>query len=85
MACPPNWFRRADTSRIPKASFFWEANLANSAEEMTGADTPRSMASSTVQRPSPESATTPSILSKPDSGRRARSASSRSQLRTTDP
>ena len=54
-AWPPNWLRSADTSRRPKASFFWEANRANRAEEMTGADTPRSMASSTVQRPSPES------------------------------
>ena len=35
---------------------------------MTGADTPRSMASSTVQRPSPESTTTASIWSKPDIG-----------------
>ncbi len=84
-AWPPNWLRRADTRRSPKASFFWEANRANRAEEMTGAETPRSMASSTVQRPSPESTTTPSIWSNPDSGRRARSASSSSQDRTTEP
>ena len=52
---------------------------------MTGADTPLSMASSTVHRPSPESATTPSIASNPDPGRRARSANSSSHERTTDP
>ena len=67
-ACPPNWLRRAETSRRPKASCFCEAKRAKRAEEMTGADTPRSIASSTVQRPSPESATTPSIGSKPELG-----------------
>ena len=52
---------------------------------ITGAGTSRSIASCTVQRPSPESATQPFRCVRSWSLSKARSASSRSQERTTDP
>ncbi len=54
-AWPPNWLRSAATAFIAGDSSCREANLANRAAEITGAGTARSIASSTVQRPSPES------------------------------
>ena len=54
-AWPPNWLRSAATAFIAGESSWREANRANSAAEMTGIGTALSIASSTVQRPSPES------------------------------
>src|SRR2546430_9531246 len=52
---------------------------------MTGAGTSRCIASSTVQRPSPESSTNPLIVVRSASFSKARAASSLSQERTTLP
>src|SRR5450755_4235814 len=84
-AWPPNWLRRAESILSWYESGSWEAKRVNNDVAITGAETPRSMASWAVQRPSPESATTPLMSSKPAPGRRARSANSRSQLRTIEP
>jgi hypothetical protein len=52
---PPNWPRRAATACIVGELCWREAKRAKSEAEMTGIGTDRAMASSTVQRPSPES------------------------------
>ena len=54
-SCPPNWPRRAATACMVGELCWREANRANSEAEMTGIGTERAIASSTVQRPSPES------------------------------
>ncbi len=51
--------RNAATARIAGESSWREANRANNAAEITGAGTEWLIASSTVQRPSPESCTQP--------------------------
>ena len=56
-ACPPNWWRSAATAFIAGESSWREANRANSAAEITGSGTACRIASSIVQRPSPESST----------------------------
>ena len=53
---PPNWPRSAATACIVGDSCWREANRANSDAEITGIGTELAIASSTVQRPSPESA-----------------------------
>ena len=53
--CPPNWPRSAATACIVGELDWREAKRAKSEAEMTGIGTERAMASSTVQRPSPES------------------------------
>ena len=53
---PPNCPRSAATAFMVGDSSWREANRANSEAEMTGMGTELAMASSTVQRPSPESA-----------------------------
>ena len=62
-----------------------ERNRASSDSVMTGAGTSRSMASFTVQRPSPESSTYPLSADRSTSFANARSASSLSHERTTLP
>src|SRR5579864_2046628 len=84
-ACPPNSFRSAAIIFIANESSWREAKRANSASAVTGAGTFSSIASSTVQRPSPESATYPLICSSAGSAASARSARSNSHERTTDP
>ena len=54
-ACPPNWLRNAATAFMVGESSWRERNLANNAAAMAGTGTLRRIASSTVQRPSPES------------------------------
>ena len=54
-AWPPNWLRRAAMVFMAIESGCWDTNRAYSAAEITGVATPRSIASCTVQRPSPES------------------------------
>ena len=54
-AWPPNSPRSAATAFIVGDSSWREANRANSEAEMTGIGTELAIASSTVQRPSPES------------------------------
>src|SRR5882724_3274899 len=56
-ACPPNSWRSAAITLAPKDSSWRERNRASSDNVMTGAGTSRCIASSTVQRPSPESST----------------------------
>ena len=56
-ACPPNSFRSAAMTLAPNESGWRDRNRARSDRVMTGAGTSRSMASCTVQRPSPESST----------------------------
>ncbi|MET4729315.1 hypothetical protein ABIE09_003128 [Lysobacter enzymogenes] len=57
IACPPNSLRIAASSLSAKESFSRERKRSISEAVMTGADTSRSIASATVQRPSPESST----------------------------
>jgi hypothetical protein len=54
-ACPPNCWRSAAITRIASGSSCREANRANRAAVITGAGVAVAIASSTVQRPSPES------------------------------
>ncbi len=56
-AWPPNWLRIAASSLSENESVSRERSRSISASEITGAATLRSIASATVQRPSPESAT----------------------------
>src|SRR5439155_4986607 len=84
-ACPPNSARSAASIRSLNESSWRERKRRNSESASTGAGTPRSIASSTVQRPSPESSTYPRIFSRPGSLPNARSASSSSHERTTLP
>jgi len=56
-AWPPNCWRSAATARIAGEDSCREANRANSAAEITGSGTAWVIASSIVQRPSPESST----------------------------
>src|ERR687888_213433 len=85
-AWPPNWLRSAALTFAAKSPCRRESKRANSADVMTGIGTRRSMASSTVQRPSPESSTHPSIpASSLPSSSNARHASSQSHERTTEP
>src|SRR5581483_370497 len=56
-ACPPNCARSAATAFIAGDWSWRDTNRANRAAEITGAGTRLLMASSTVQRPSPESST----------------------------
>ena len=55
--CPPNWWRSAATILLAGELSSREANLAKRAAVMAGAGTALAIASSTVQRPSPESST----------------------------
>ena len=57
IACPPNSLRIAASSLSAKESFSRERKRSINEAVMTGADTSRSIASATVQRPSPESST----------------------------
>src|SRR6266702_215119 len=57
IACPPNWLRMADNSLSVNESASRERRRSSNDRVMTDAGTPNSMASATVQRPSPESAT----------------------------
>src|SRR6185503_19101005 len=57
-ACPPNLARIIARSLRAASERPWLENRAISAIVITGAGTPSSTASSAVQRPSPESATT---------------------------
>ena len=54
-AWPPNWFRNADTAFIVGESSCRDRNRANNDAAMPGTGTRSRIASSTVQRPSPES------------------------------
>ena len=66
--------------------FSWrDRNLACRAAVIVGVGIPLSTDSTTVQRPSPESATKGAIPVKAGSFARASAASSRSQERTTEP
>ena len=56
-AWPPNSLRSAATTLAEKESSWRDAKRANSESMSTGAGTLLSIASSTVQRPSPESST----------------------------
>src|SRR5699024_3519669 len=86
IVCPPNWLRRAEiTFMLTSSSRCCEVKRANSAADMTGAETPASTASCTVQRPSPESAATDAMPSSSGVSSRARTRRSRSQERTTLP
>ena len=63
-AWPPNSFRRAAMTLPPNESSWRERRRMSKDSVITGAGTSSSMASATVQRPSPESATNPfSVLS----------------------
>ena len=62
-----------------------DPNRISSERVMTGAGTLRSIASCTVQRPSPESSTYPRMPARSAPSAKARSASSLSQERTTLP
>ncbi len=84
-ACPPNCWRSAATAFIAGDSACREENRANSAAEMTGSGTACAMASSIVQRPSPESSTQPSSWSRRGSSLSASTSRSSSQERTTVP
>ena len=84
-ACPPNSFRSAAMTLAPKESAWRERNRVSSDSVMTGAGTSRSIASCTVQRPSPESSTYPLSAARSASFANARSASSLSHERTTLP
>ena len=75
--------RRSPWPRKTRPAGRRSARRASSAS--TGTGTAASTASCTVQRPSPESSTYPRICSRPGSACSARSRSSSSQLRTTDP
>ncbi len=55
-ACPPNWFRRAASTLCVKSPLPREYIRAYSEAVITGVGTSRAVASSIVQRPSPESA-----------------------------
>src|SRR3546814_15581051 len=55
IACPPNSLRIADSSLLANESPSRERRRAISDWVITGAGTSRSIASATVQRPSPES------------------------------
>src|SRR5690606_20233579 len=83
LACPPNWWRSAATAFIAGESSWREAKRANSAAEITGSGTAWSIASSTVQRPSPESATQSSMLASSGSASSASTSRSSSHDRTT--
>jgi hypothetical protein len=54
-AWPPNWLRRAATALMAGESSWREVKRAKSEAAITFIGTPRRMASSTVQRPSPVS------------------------------
>ncbi len=56
-ACPPNSLRNAASTLAPYESSCRERKRVSSERVMTGAGTSWSMASWTVQRPSPESST----------------------------
>ena len=56
-AWPPNWLRSAALTLAANDSSWREAKRANSAAVITGAGTSSLIASSIVQRPSPESST----------------------------
>ena len=58
-AWPPNSLRSAAMTLAPNESVWRERKRMSSESVMTGAGTSRSIASCTVQRPSPESATQP--------------------------
>lgn len=57
VAWPPNWWRRTDTIFIAGELSARDAKRANSAAVIAGAGMALAIASSTVQRPSPESLT----------------------------
>src|SRR6185503_398394 len=82
---PPNSRRIAESRRFAKSSWSRELKRAKSAVASTGTGTPASTAALIVQRPSPESATSPRKPSRP--GLRARAALVRasSHERTTLP
>src|SRR5271154_1514317 len=85
-AWPPNWLRRAASTRSAKSPFPRERKRAYSDAVITGVGTSWAVASAIVQRPSPESAVKPSIAPRSlPSASNARAASSHSHERTTEP
>jgi len=56
-ACPPNWLRSAASSRSPNGLFWRDLKRVKSEAVSTGIGTLRSIPSTSVQRPSPESST----------------------------
>src|ERR1700687_2807461 len=88
-ACPPNWLRSAATSfsaKVPSAPLSArDRKRANSDIVIIGIETPLSIASCTIQRPSPESTTNPLMWRRPGSRCNASAVSSRSHDRTTLP
>src|SRR6185369_11835425 len=84
-AWPPNSLRSAAMTLAPNESVWRERKRACSESVITGAGTSRSIASCTVQRPSPESATQPLIAESDASRANAAAASSLSHDRTTLP
>src|SRR5688572_8192483 len=82
---PPNSWRIADSNRFAKSSWLRELKRANNAVARTGTGTPASTAVLTVQRPSPESATSPRNPSSVGLRASAALVRSSSQERTTLP
>ena len=72
-------------ARISTSVSSCDTNRANSEAAMTGAATPRRTASSTVQRPSPESAAVGAMPSKPGFSSSPFTSRSSSHDRTTEP
>src|ERR1043166_826141 len=84
-ACPPNSLRSAAITLAPNDSSWRDRNRACSDSVITGAGTSRSIASCTVHRPSPESATQPLSDASDASRSNAFAASALSHDRTTLP
>src|SRR5215216_6204166 len=85
-AWPPNWLRSAALTFAANAFWPRELKRSNSDVVMTGIGMRFSIASSTVQRPSPESSTHGSSRARSlPSCSKASAASSHSQERTTEP
>src|SRR6185437_8033623 len=84
-ACPPNSWRKAAITLAPNDSDWRERSRVSSDNVITGAGTSRSIASCTVQRPSPESSTQPLRSASDASREKAVTASSLSHDRTTLP
>ena len=85
-AWPPNSLRSAASTLPPYESSWRERNRVCSESVITGAGTSRSIASWTVQRPSPESATQPLRWARSwPFDANARASSSSSHERTTEP
>ena len=83
--CPPNSRRMAESARSWKSASPRDAKRSNSAAASTWAGTASSIAASSVQRPSPESATRPAKRSSVGSLASAAAVRSRSHEPTTLP